>query len=75
MNPAATSSSLNPLKPHALATSPYCCAIARFGVNRVPNASKQMRRFRFAILYFEEGNNRSKAIKAKVKRDPIASDH
>ena len=39
------SSSLKPPRPKDLATSLYCWATGLRGVNRVPKASKQMRRF------------------------------
>ena len=48
MNDDWTSSSENLRSPSKLATSAYCCAIGRLGLKRVPNASKQIRRF---LLY------------------------
>lgn len=46
----AISSSLKPPNPNDLATWPYCCATGFLGVNSVPKASKQIRRFFFDII-------------------------
>ena len=45
-----TWSSVKPLKPRLRATSPYCWAMGRLGLKRVPKASKQIRRLRFAMV-------------------------
>lgn len=50
LNDLAMSSSVNPANPNDFPTSMYCWATGFLGVNRVPKASKQIRRFRFDIV-------------------------